>query len=86
MSRFRVEFLPSAARDYKSLDPSIQPRIRRALERLIEEPLLGKPLQGPYAGRRSLRIGEYRAVYRPLPKDGVILIHAIGHRRDVYRY
>ena len=85
MSRFRVEFLPRAARDFKALPLPVQARVRRALEGLTAQPLSGKPLQGPYAGLRSERVGEYRIVYRAIPEESVVLIHAIGHRREIYR-
>ncbi len=85
MSGFRVEFLPRAARDYKHLPAAVQARVATALESLAEDPLAGKPLQGPYAGLRSLRIGEYRLVYRPALSNKVVLVQAIGHRRDIYR-
>ncbi|MBI4422996.1 MAG: type II toxin-antitoxin system RelE/ParE family toxin [Elusimicrobia bacterium] len=85
MSRFRIEFLPRAAKDYRRLPAPIQERVARALERLLGEPLAGKPLQGPFAGLRSLRVGEYRVAYRAEASSRTLLVHAIGHRRDVYR-
>ncbi|MBI5200661.1 MAG: type II toxin-antitoxin system RelE/ParE family toxin [Elusimicrobia bacterium] len=85
MSGFRIEFTPRAAKDFRALEASLQARVAGALERASDEPLSGKPLQGPFAGLRSIRVGEYRVVYRPEPGSRSILVHAIGHRRDIYR-
>lgn len=85
MSSFRIEFLPSAAKDYHRQDPPLQARIVKALDALSLDPMSGKPLQGPYHRLRSYRIGEYRLVYKADPNSRTILIHRIGHRSDVYR-
>lgn len=85
MSPFRVEFLPSAVRDFSGLEPSLQPRIARAAELIACEPTAGKPLQGPYHGLWSYRVGDYRLVYRLDFQARLAVILAIGHRRDIYR-
>ena len=82
---FRVEFVPSAARDYRGLPEAIQTRVAACLEALAGEPLSGKPLQGPYHGLRSYRVGEFRIVYRVDAKARLIAVRRIGNRRDVYR-
>lgn len=85
MKTARIEFVPAAAKDYQRLEPSLKPRAVKAFERIAAEPLCGKPLQGPYAGLRSFRFGDYRIVYRPDAVAGLAVIYRIGHRRDVYR-
>ncbi len=82
---FRIEFVPSAAKDFHALEGIISSRIVKAFERLVEDPVLGKPLQGPYHGLRSYRVGDYRLVYKVETEIRMILIYRIGHRRDVYR-
>jgi addiction module RelE/StbE family toxin len=42
----------------------------------------GKPLSGSLKGHYSLRIGDYRVIYRV--NDGVVTVVAIGHRKDIY--
>lgn len=85
MTPFRVVFVSSAAKDCRKLDETILPRVRSALEALADDPLAGKPLQGPYKGLRSFRVGEYRIVYRPDSASRSVVVYAIGHRRDIYR-
>ena len=42
-------------------------------------------LTGNLAGLHKLRVGDYRVIYEILRDEETIVIHAIGHRSDVYR-
>jgi mRNA interferase RelE/StbE len=44
-----------------------------------------EPLAGDLEGLYKLRVGDYRIIYQILHDEHSIVIHAIGHRRDVYR-
>ncbi|NOR82244.1 MAG: hypothetical protein GQ526_01990 [Ardenticatenales bacterium] len=33
----------------------------------------------------KLRVGDYRVLYQVLRDEQTIVIHQVGHRRDVYR-
>lgn len=79
-----IQFTRSAARSARKLDPEVRRRVRAALERLTEDPERGKPLQLTLRGLRSFRTGDYRIVYRVLEDRIVVLVVAIGHRREVY--
>ncbi len=79
-----IQFTRSAARSARKLDPEVRRRVRAALERLAEDPERGKPLQLTLRGLRSFRTGDYRIVYRVLEDRIVVLVVAIGHRREVY--
>lgn len=68
----------------KKLDKSEQERILKKLEGLKNNPELGKPLTGNLAGLWSLRIGKYRALYRILNNNLIIIILDIGHRKNIY--
>lgn len=51
-----------------------------------ENPLrTGKPLAGGLNGFRSARRGDYRIIYVVNEHDGIVIIHRVQHRRDVYR-
>ena len=82
---FEIEFVPSAAKDFRALQADLSLRIIRAFDRIKAEPEVGKPLQGPYRGLRSYRVGDWRIVYRIDADSKIVLIYRIGHRRDVYR-
>ena len=42
-------------------------------------------LKGGLAGLYKLREGDYRIAYQVLRSENTIVIHLIGHRRDVYK-
>ena len=42
-------------------------------------------LTGDLAGLHKLRVGDYRVVYEVLHSEQTIIVHLVGHRRDIYR-
>jgi len=46
---------------------------------------LGKSLEAPFEQVRSVRRGEYRALYSIDEDRRVITVLAVAHRRDAYR-
>lgn len=85
MSTYRIEFRPAALRELRKVDLSTQPRIQGAIALLALDPR--PPSSRQLRGRDGyrLRVGDYRIIYTI--DDGVLLIVviAIGHRREVYR-
>ena len=66
---------------------STGPRIVRRIRWLAENLDMVRPvaLKGDLTGLYKLRVGDYRIVYEVLHNKEVIVVHLIGHRRDVYR-
>jgi mRNA interferase RelE/StbE len=60
-------------------------RIHEAItEKLAMDPIsFGKPLRYSMKGHRSLRVADYRIIYR-VDKD-IVKIFVIGHRSTVYK-
>ncbi len=81
---WNVKYTPTAAKAIRKLDPGTRAQVRAAIERLIEDPTRGKPLQLTLKGLRSWRTSDWRIVYRVTKTRLEILIVAVGHRRDVY--
>lgn len=81
---FRLLYLPGAARDIRELPAAVAERAQRGLERLAENPRLGKPLQGELRPFWSYRVGDYRIVYEIRDRELVVLVVMLGHRREVY--
>lgn len=83
---YRIEVAPAALRQLRKLERVAQRRIQAAIELLADEPRPSgaKKLVGG-DGEWRVRTGDYRIVYET--HDGVllILVVAIGHRRDIYR-
>ncbi len=84
---FQLRILDSAARELENLDRTEASRIAKRLRWLAEnlERIPLQALQGDLAGLYKLRVGDYRVLYEILLLENTLVIHAIGHRRDVYR-
>lgn len=66
-------------------DRKLFQRVESALDRLAENPELGKSLQGPLADRRSHRVGPLRIIYRHEADRLLIFVLDIAQRGRVYR-
>ena len=83
---YRVEFVPSAARAFRKLDHRTQLRVGRKIESLADDPRPeGVKLLAAEERIYRLRAGDSRILYQINDKVLVVLVVAIGHRRDVYR-
>lgn len=81
---YSVNLDDNAVKFLKKTDKSEGKRILDKLESLKDNPELGKPLTGNFAGLWNLRIGKYRALYRILNDRLIIVVIRIGHRKNVY--
>ncbi len=60
-------------------------QIKDAVERIAQNPAIGKCLTGDLRGLLSYRSGDYRIIYRVDHKEITVVILTVGHRKDVYR-
>ena len=73
-----------AKKDLAKLPPSLSSKAHAIIERLDDEPALGRKLLGALHGKRSARLGRsHRIIYTAVSGDVIVL--TIGPRRDVYR-
>ena len=81
---YRVQVAPAAVRQLRKLDPSARRRLLAAIELLAGQPRPAgaKKLVGG-DGEWRVRTGDYRVVYEI--RDDVLLVVAVGHRRDIYQ-
>ena len=70
--------------DIPALPPNERGRIMQAIaEKLINAPeIFGKPLRRSLKGHWSLRVGDYRVIYRI--EKHTVKIFSIEHRSTVY--
>ncbi len=83
----QIQLSTKARRAYEKLarsDRRLFTRVDRALDRLAAEPDAGKALHGPLAGRRSLRVGPVRIIYRHQADRLLILVLDIARRGRAY--
>ena len=83
---YKIKFLPCSQKEYDKLKSTrLKERITSSLQLLAQKPFKGKPLQAYLKGLYSLRVGDYRIVYKVLKEKKYIVIFKIGHRKEVYR-
>ena len=83
-SHFRLLYSETCRKQIRNLPPQIKPAIKSRIEEVAGNPLMGKFLERELSGYLSLRVHRYRVIYRVNESDGVVEIHFVGHRRDIY--
>lgn len=83
---YRIEVAPRAIRQLRKLEPSARRRVQAAIELLAEQPRPSgaKKLVGGN-GEWRVRTGDYRVVYEVRDDVLLVLVVAIGDRRDIYQ-
>jgi mRNA interferase RelE/StbE len=84
---YSLRLLKPAVRELEQLDPPTAQRIVERLDWLADnlDKIKPKALSGKLRGLYKLREGDYRIIYQILRKENTILVHAIGHRGEIYR-
>ena len=84
MTTYRIEMRPAAVRALRKLDPKLRPRIQGAIALLADDPR--PPASRPLRGRPGyrVRVGDYRIIYTISDDVLLIVVVALGHRREVY--
>jgi mRNA interferase RelE/StbE len=82
---YRIEVAPAAVRQLRKLDRVAQRRVQAAIELLASQPRPSgaKKLVGGDDEWR-VRTGDYRIVYEIHDHVLLVLVVAVGHRRDIY--
>ena len=83
---YQVEISPAALRQLRKLDTAARVRVQAAIELLAKTPRPpgAKKLAGG-GGEWRARTGGFRIIYEVHDRRLLVLVIAIGHRRDVYR-
>lgn len=83
---YRIEVAPAVVRQMRRLDPPARRRIQAAIELLADHPRPrgARKLVGG-DGEWRVRTGDYRIVYGIHDDVLLVLVVAVGHRRDIYQ-
>jgi mRNA interferase RelE/StbE len=86
VARYRLLFKPSAERAFLALPKDVQRRLDARLLALQDTPRPPeiRALTGA-SGVYRLRVGDYRILYEVHDEHVLVLVLAMGHRREVYR-
>lgn len=84
---YAVRLAPAAVRQLRKLPPDARRRIQAAVELLAETPRPpgAKKLSGS-SGDWRVRTGDYRIIYEILDSQLIILVVAMGQRREIYKH
>lgn len=67
----------------KHLDFQLKDRLKKLILKVVNNPLIGKPLKYGLKGERSLRLPPFRVVYSYV--SGVVYLLKFDHRKDIYK-
>ena len=81
----KVEWTEDAIEDLSRLDKPIIRRILKKVSWLSNnfDSITPESLSGDFKGSFKLRLGDWRVVYTI--ESELILIQAVGHRREIYK-
>ncbi len=81
----RLEFSETARKQIKKLPRFEQLKVLKKLQKLKNDPYVGKKLKGEFEGLRSLKAWPYRIIYRYQPQEKLLFINVIQHRQQSYK-
>ena len=87
MNGYRLEIRPSVKKALRKIrDASLQRRLDEAFTKLAENPRrMGAEKMAGFINRYRFRVGDYRIIYEIHDDVLVVLILAIGDRKEIYR-
>jgi mRNA interferase RelE/StbE len=87
VKEYLIVLMPAAANDLRRLDRPTSQRILNKLKWLSQNfsDLTPEKLKGELRGFCRLRVGSYRVIYTADQDEHQLVIHLIGHRRDIYK-
>ena len=79
--------MPRAVTELRHLDKPVAERVINKLKWLSRsfDELTPEILTGELRGFYKLRAGSYRVIYTVNREEHLLLVHIIGHRRDIYK-
>ncbi len=83
---YKILYAPEAKKTIDKLSLKKKRQIKEAIERIAQNPEIGKHLTHELTGLLSYRSGIYRIIYRIHHKEVTVIILTIGHRKDIYKH
>ena len=86
MMQYEIQFKASAAKEFRKLPVEIKARLQKAINALKTEPR--PPGTKKLAGEDdlySIRVGDFRVIYKIDDAVTLITVMRIRHRREVYQ-
>ena len=87
--KYKLKFLPTALKEWKKLDTSIQSQLKKKLQERLQNPHVPASQLHGFENhyKIKLRASGYRLVYEVIDKDICVLVIAVGKRnkKEVYK-
>ena len=87
--KFKLKFLPTALKEWKKLDGSIQSKLKKKLKERLNEPHNPASQLSGFENhyKIKLRASGYRLVYEVIDQEICVLVIAVGKREknEVYK-
>jgi mRNA interferase RelE/StbE len=83
---YTIDVRPRARRSLRQFDPPIRKAVAQVIDALATDPRPAGCL--PLTGHRPylrVRSGDYRVIYAVDDRARVVIVAAVGHRREIYR-
>jgi mRNA interferase RelE/StbE len=84
VTMYGLVYTDKAKEQYEALDARLRRQVDKGLERIRQNPQLGKPLRGELKGIWSERVATFRILYKIRNKEVEVVILVIEHRKSVY--
>lgn len=84
MSPYRIELRPAAVRALRKIHPENKERVQGAIALLGQDPRPPKAIALSSRPGNRVRVGVYRIIYTVQDDVLLVVVVAVGHRRDVY--
>ncbi len=81
---YQLLYSATLRKQIRKLHPQIKPVVKSKLEKLQENPFLGKWLEKELSGYLSMRAKQFGVIYKIRDNDQTIEIHYVGHRKNIY--
>ena len=80
--KYKLKFLPTALKEWKKLDSSIQGQLKKKLKERLQKPHVQVSQLHGFDNhyKIKLRASGYRLVYEVIEKEIVVLVIAVGKR------
>ena len=80
--KYTLKFLPTALKEWKKLDPSIQSQLKKKLKERLQNPHVPSSQLSGFENHYKIkfRASGYRLVYEVVENDIYILVIAVGKR------
>lgn len=80
-----VVITKQAEKSFLKLPLSAQTKISKAIDKLIQNPLVGEKLKGEFEGQYKIYAWPYRVIYIFSAVESVITVVEIEHRQGAYK-